>query len=301
MPLSYKIRAVIACLLWGSAFAGAKIAFQYAGPVYLSGMRFTLAGLILIPVILIKKEDIRSQLKHWKIIIFFAIVQTFLQYGLFFMGLHRVPGAISAIVIGAGPLFVALMAHLTLDNEKLNIRKSISIAIGLSGVVFISLANKNITDVNPSFYAGIGLLLLSNMIGSYSNIVIIKHKTDNISPIVLTSFANIIGGILLLITAFIVEKPELKVFPVELYMSLLWLALIPAVSLTLWYGLLQSPGVKVSELNVWKFLVPVIGCVLSWLLISGETPNLPSVIGIVIIISSLWLLQIRKKHSIETN
>ena len=40
---------------------------------------------------------------------------------------------------------------------------------------------------------------------------------------------------------------------------------------------------KVSELNMWKFVVPVAGVVLSWLLVPGEYPDLYSILGIFII------------------
>lgn len=224
--------------------------------------------------------------------LFFAFVQTFMQYGLFFMGLNKVSSAVSAIIIGAGPLFVAIMAHLTLKNDKLTLRKIIAIILGLSGVVFISFVKGGFSPNNPSFYTGVALLVLSNIIGSYTNIMVVKKKSYNISPIILTSFANFTGGIILLITAFIVEKPEIKIFPTEFYAALLWLAFIPAAAFSLWYGLLQKPGVKVSELNMWKFIVPVTGCILSWLLVPCEKPDMPSIIGIVIIILALQLLQV---------
>jgi len=287
-----KSRAILACILWGSAFAGAKIGFQYADPIYLSGMRFTLAGLLLIPVMLVKKVDFLGALKHWRFMLLFAFMQTFLQYGLFFMGLNKVPGAISSIIIGAGPLFVAVMAHLTLKDDKMTVRKMIAITLGISGIVFISVTAGNVSADNPSFYAGVALLVLSNMIGSYTNIMVVKKKSYNISPYALTSFANFTGGILLLITAFIVEKPEIKIYPAEFYGALLWLAFIPAASFSLWYGLLQRPGVKVSELNMWKFIVPVTGCVLSWLLLPEESPTVASVTGIIIITLALQLAQL---------
>ena len=292
----YYIKAIIACLLWGSAFAGAKIGFQYVEPVFLSGMRFTLAGLLLFPVMQIRKVDIIAELKHWRFFLLFAFVQTFLQYGLFFIGLNKVPGAISAIIIGASPLFIALMAHLTLKNDKLTFRKITAITLGLAGVVFISMTSSDITSGDSSFYVGIGLLILSNIVGSYTNIMVVKRKSDNISPVALTSFANLFGGIMLIVAAFIVEKPEIKIYPVEFYFALLWLAIIPAAAFTLWYSLLQRPEIKVSELNIWKFLIPVVGCTLSWLILSNESPDISSVIGIIVIIFSLILLQIPKGY-----
>lgn len=291
-----KIRAVLACLLWGSAFAGAKIGFEYAEPILLSGMRFTLAGLLLVPVMIAGKVDLRGALRHWKFMLLFAFVQTFLQYGLFFMGLDKVPAATSAIIIGAGPLFVAIMAHLTLADDRMTPRKIIAIVLGLSGVVFISLAKGAMISDDPRFWGGVGLLVLSNIIGSYTNIMVVRKKDYNISPVALTAFANFTGGLMLLITSFIVERPVIQIYPPEFYAALLWLAIIPAGAFSLWYGLLQKPGVKVSELNVWKFLVPVTGCVLAWMILPDESPDWTSVTGIVIITIALQMLQLPDKY-----
>lgn len=291
-----RFKAILACIIWGSAFAGAKIGFEYAPPIFLSGMRFTLAGLLLVPVMIAKGVDLRPVVKHWRFVLLFALIQTFLQYGLFFMGLNKVPGATAAIIIGAGPLFVAIMAHLTLKDDKLTVRKIIAIVLGLSGVVFISLTKGELTSNDPNFYAGVGLLVLSNIIGSYTNIMVVKKRSYNISPIALTSFANFTGGLMLLITALILEKPEIKVYPTEFYFALLWLAFIPASAFSIWYSLLQKPGVKVSELNMWKFVVPVSGVILSWLFLPGEKPDMYSVIGIIIITAALLMLQLPKEY-----
>ncbi|MFI3239254.1 MAG: EamA family transporter [Bacteroidales bacterium] len=52
---SYYALAIFATTLWGSAFAGAKIGFEYMPPMMLSGFRFMLAGLLLLPMIFIFK------------------------------------------------------------------------------------------------------------------------------------------------------------------------------------------------------------------------------------------------------
>lgn len=291
-----RTRAIIACLLWGSAFAGAKIGFEYAEPIYLSGLRFTLAGLLLMPVMYLKKVNLVAALRHWRFMLLFAFMQTYLQYGLFFMGLDKVPGATAAIINGGGPLFVAIMAHLTLNNDKMTLRKVVAIFLGLSGVTFISLTKGELMTDNPSFYPGVGLLIISNMVGGYTNIMVMKKKQYNISPIALTSFANFTGGLMLLVTSMIVEKPEIKCFPAEFYAALLWLAFIPAAGFSIWYSLLQRPGVKVSELNMWKFVIPVSGCILSWIMLPGETPDVPSIIGIIIITIALQTLQLPDRY-----
>ena len=285
-----KILAILACILWGSAFAGAKIGFEYTSPLHLSGMRFTLAGILLIPLLVYQKVDWKANLKEWRYMLLFGFIQTFIQYGLFFMGLNKVSAAVSAIIIGGGPLFVAIMAHFTIKDDKMTPRKALAIALGLTGIVFISITKGGTGQLDSSFYYGVALLLISNIVGASTNIIVAKNK-ERVSPIMLTAFANFSGGIILYIVSIFTEDWYIKDYTPEFYAALLWLALIPAVGFSIWYTLLQKPGVKVSELNIWKFVVPVTGAILSWIVLPDEIPDVYSVIGICIITIALITLQ----------
>ncbi len=290
---AYYALAMCAIILWGSAFAGAKIGFEYMPPLMLSGVRFTLSGLLLLPMIAIIKLDWRSQLsKHWCFMLLFGFVQSFLQYGIFYMGLSLVPGAISAIIIGAGPLFVTVIAHLTLPNDKLNGRKIFAIVLGLIGVVSISLTGEQIAT-SEYFYGGVALLLLSNLIGSYTNIMVVK-RGGGLSPVMLTMASNLSGGVMLFLAALFMEPTDAlhHALPLEFYLALLWLAVIPAAGFSIWYHLLSLPGVKVSELNLLKFIIPIVGVVLSWWLLPEEYPTWGTVLGIVIISAAVLVLQL---------
>lgn len=285
-----KLLAIFACILWGSAFAGAKIGFEYTSPLHLSGMRFMLAGILLIPLLLYQKIDWKTNLKEWRYMLLFGILQTFMQYGLFFLGLNLVPGAISAIIIGGGPLFVALMAHFTISDEPLTKRKSLAIGLGMTGIIFTSLSKGGVSSVDATLYLGIGLLILSNIIGASTNIIVAKNR-NRVSPTLLTAFANFSGGLILYIISFFTEEWQIKSYTTEFYVALLWLAFIPAAGFTIWFGLLKNPKIKVSDLNIWKFITPVTGVVLSWLLLPNEVPDVYSVIGVLIIAFSLITLQ----------
>ena len=220
----------------------------------------------------------------------FGVLQTFMQYGLFFLGLNLVPGAISAIIIGGGPLFVALMAHFTISDEPLTKRKSLAIGLGMTGIIFTSLSKGGVSSVDATLYLGIGLLILSNIIGASTNIIVAKNR-NRVSPTMLTAFANFTGGVILYIISFFTEEWQIKSYTTEFYIALLWLAFIPAAGFTIWFGLLKNPQIKVSDLNIWKFITPVTGVVLSWLLLPDEVPDVYSVIGVLIIAFSLITLQ----------
>ena len=285
-----RLLTIFACVLWGSAFAGAKIGFQYATPLHLSGMRFTLAGLLLVPLLIHQKVDWKSNLKEWRYLLAFGFLQSFVQYGLFFVGLNKVSASVSAMIIGGGPLFVALMAHFSLPDDKLTRRKMAAITLGMIGIVFVSITKGGVNTFDATFYGGVALLLISNMVGASTNIIVAKNR-NRVDPIMLTAFANFTGGIMLYIVSLFIEDCQLKEYTFEFYAAWIWLAIIPAAGFSIWYTLLKRPEVKVSELNIWKFITPVTGVVLSWLLLPDESPDLYSCIGIVIISAALITLQ----------
>ena len=292
--MNLKVPAILACILWGSAFAAAKIGFEYMEPMRLSGVRFTLAGLMLFPILFFKKISLKETFIHWKFILFFAFLQSFLQYGLFFMGLNKVPAATSAVIVGAGPLFIAIMAHLFMKNDQITPRKILSILFGLSGVIFISVTKGDFNGSGKEFYIGIALLIVSNIIGGSTNIFVAKYK-GNINPIALTAFANLLGGLLLFVCSLFAEENKNMGYPTNFWLALIWLAFIPAAGFSIWYTQLQKPNVKVSELNMWKFVIPITGAILSWILLPNETPNVYSVSGIVIITAAILLFQLPNK------
>jgi drug/metabolite transporter (DMT)-like permease len=68
------------------------------------------------------------------------------------------------------------------------------------------------------------------------------------------------------------------------------LSFLSAAAFALWFTLLKRPGVKVSYLNSWKFIIPVFGAILSWLILPGEYPDIYSITGVIIIGASLlWM------------
>jgi drug/metabolite transporter (DMT)-like permease len=73
------------------------------------------------------------------------------------------------------------------------------------------------------------------------------------------------------------------------------LSFLSAAAISIWYTLLKRPGVKVSSLNMWKFIIPVLGAILSWLILPNENPTLIAIIGMVLVALSLVVLNFHIK------
>lgn len=286
--------AIIACFLWSTAFAGVKIGYRHMpAPFTFAGLRFTLAGLLLIPFAW--KRDVFEKIKtHIEVIAYVVILNTAIGYAIYYTALKYVAGATASIVVGTGPLITAIMTHYLMEDEKLTRKTFLSIMIGISGILVIVLNSKPVTAVGKGEILGIFLMLCNSTMTSYANIKVAKIK-GGIDGKFLTSNQLFWGGLILLGMGRIFEGPQNLMLPLEFYLALLWLAFVSAVAFSLWFIAIQIEGMKVSELNMWKFLIPVLGAVITWVILPEESPTKIILIGMALVMTSLIMYTINNK------
>ena len=288
--------AIIACWLWSTAFVGVKIGLEYHTPFQFAGIRFFISG-VMIFLYFGKPLRYWEELKrNLRFILLLSGVQTVLQYSLFYSGLNLVPSSMAAMIIGAQPMFIAIVAHFSFHNDRMTPFKTGSILIGVVGIAIITLGRAQIGMSGGLEWIGIGLLLTNNFVAGYSNILVSKHS-GSISPAVLSSTSLMIGGIVLSLISVPVEGIHLGPFPAKYWIALAWLSFLSAAAFTIWTSLLKRPGVKVSFLNVWKFLIPVLGATLSWIILPNEKPDLVSILGMAFIAVSLVALNLANRRA----
>ena len=283
--------AIVASLLWSSAFVGVKIGLKYHTPLQFAGVRFLISGLILLPLIGDFKKLKNEVKENFGYVWLIAFLQIVLQYTFFYMGVNLVPASISAMIVGSGPLFVALVAHFSISDDRLTRTKITSILLGVLGVAVITLGRKSLPYGAEISLLGVVFLLLNNLTSGVTNVVIAR-KRQTISPMNLTSSSLIIGGLSMALISVPFEGLPQKSFPAEYFIALGWLSFLSAAAVTIWNTLLRRQSVKVSELNVWKFLIPVSGAILSWIILPSESPDLVSVSGMILIGASLVILSL---------
>ena len=294
---STTVLAIVACLLWSSAFAGIKIGLQYTPPLQFAGIRFMLAGLMILPFCGNLSVYLRDVVDHHKTVVLVSFFQTTLLYILFYPGLNMLPAAIGAIITGSQPLIIAVIAHFVAASERMTAKRVFSIFLGLAGVVIISLNRGEMTLSGGSQFLGLLLLLFSSVSAGVGDLIVSRNKAP-IPPLTLTSSQLFLGGFVLFLISIPVEGVQGRSYPAAYYGSLLWLSFLSAASFSIWFKLLKREGVVVSDLNIWKFLIPVSGACLSWVLLPGESPEFSAVAGMICIALALLTLNVAKKgHS----
>lgn len=136
-------------------------------------------------------------INNFGLILKVSFFQTFTIYGLFYLGLTLVPGALAAMVIGASPLVSAVLAHYCMPGDRMTSIKAASLALGLFGVSILSFSRLPWESTAGLLeLGGIAVLLLSNVAGAMGNIMVSRHQTE-LEPIFLNSTQIFIGGLCL--------------------------------------------------------------------------------------------------------
>ncbi|MCJ7447342.1 MAG: DMT family transporter [Bacteroidales bacterium] len=288
--------AIVACLLWSTAYAGIKIGLQYDTPLHFAGSRFIISGLMILPFTVRPAIFVKMVREHWKVIFWVTLLQTLINYILFYLGMDLVPGALGAVIVGSQPLVTAVVAAMMHEDDKLTKQKIVTIVFGISGVILISAGRQAFKLGSAVELLGVFMILGANIATATSNVVV-SLKSKGINPYVLSSTSLFIGGIIIYILSFLFESRPADPMPAQYWLTLIWLSFMSAYAFSLWFKLLQRPHVKVSELNLWKFIIPVVGAILSWLLVPGEKPELLTIAGMIIITASLILFYINGRKA----
>jgi drug/metabolite transporter (DMT)-like permease len=286
--------AILASLLWSSAFVGVKIGLKYHSPLQFAGVRFFMAGMVLLPFIGGLRRFGSEVKANFGFVCLVAFLQVVLQYSFFYLGVDLVPASISSMIVGSSPLFAASIAHFSFTDDRLTSRKIASILLGLAGVAIITFGRKKLPDGSEIALLGVAYLILNNISSGISNVVIAR-KEKAVSPMILASSTLILGGFTMMLISLPFEGLPKNTFPPEYFIAVCWLSFLSATAVSIWNTLLQRPEVKVSELNIWKFLIPVSGAILSWMILPNESPDFVSVSGMCLVGASLLVLSFSAK------
>ncbi|MDL4839436.1 DMT family transporter [Aquibacillus rhizosphaerae] len=191
------LKVIAAMVIVGSSVVTGKILIQTM-PIFLaSELRFLVASLILVPL-LIFKEGIPSLNKKDIVILFFQSFTGVFLFSIFMLyGLKFTTAMEAGLVTSTLPAMVALLAYF-ITKEKLTRNKIVGILTAILGVIIL-----NISGVVHEMQVGnlkiLGnLLVLGAVMGEALFIILGKSISKKISPLAITTGVSIIGVLLFL-------------------------------------------------------------------------------------------------------
>lgn len=287
--------AMVCCLLWGSAFPCIKIGYEMfaigaadtASQILFAGVRFTLAGVLVVLIYSIAKGRLLLPKKtSWGMIGTISAFQTVLQYLFFYIGLAHTTGVKGSIIEASHVFFAILFASLIFHQEKLDGIKGIGCVIGFAGVVLINLTGSGLGG--GVRFNGEGFLVIACMAYAMSS-VLIKNYSQREDPVIISGYQFILGGIVMIAVALLAGGRLGFSGPAALLL-MVYMAMISAVAYSLW-GLLLKYN-PVSKVSVFGFMTPVFGMFLSAVLLGegAQMPWLQSLAALILVCAGIYIV-----------
>jgi drug/metabolite transporter (DMT)-like permease len=127
---------MIACLLWSSTFLFIRVGLAEIHPLTLAALRLSIALAILTPVA-IARGDLRSlRVNDVRRIGAAGLLLLGVNYGLLFWGAQFIPSGLVAILQSGTPLLGLVLAFAA-GQERVTVRKLMTLTVGIIGVVLI--------------------------------------------------------------------------------------------------------------------------------------------------------------------
>ncbi len=287
----YKLYAMITIIIWVLAYIFTKIGLEHFSALSLSVLRYVVASIYLIFVLVIKKVPL-PKLKDLPIIFLTGIFGFALYVVTFNIGAASVTAATSSIIISTTPVITAVIANFCF-GERLSKMKWFAVIIQLVGVIIICL-----WDGVLSINSGIYWILIASV--SFSIYNILQRKlTQRYTPVQTTSYSMLTSTVLLLV--FLPNSiPELRVASPLAIISVLILGIgCSGVAYTLWSRAIALAP-KTSDVTNYIFVSPFLTAILGAIML-GELPNMGTVIGGLIVMLGLLLFEMKDSFALHLN
>lgn len=273
---------MIFIVLWSSGYIGGAIGILYAEPFTMTFLRFALAALIMLAVVIATRTPMPSspmQVVHMAVVGFFMQA---LQFGGLYAGMkHGVPAGQSALIVGLMPVLVGLLAG-PLLGEKVHWRQWIGLGLGVLGVVFV-LAEK--IGVGTGALVGYGFTAAA-LVGITAGTLYQKRFCGGFD-LRTTGFVQMVVGASVMLAAAYATETMVIDWTTAFVGSVVWLALMNSIGalLLLYLMIRRGEATKVASLF---FLIPPVTQVMASATL-GEIPSTIALVGFALAATGVWL------------
>ncbi len=282
-PLLVAVYALL-CLIWGTTWSVIVVALRDIPPSAGLALRFFLAGVLLWSIARARGVVLGQRPRERLLWVVNGILSFCVAYGVVYWAEQWVPSGLTAVLWATYPLFVALLAHLFLPDERLGWTDGLGTLVGFAGVALLYAADFDRLGGDQVRYASI--VLLASPLASAIASVTIKRFGGGIHPLSLTAPPMVLTGLVMGTLAAATEDLGSIRLTRAALLSLLYLTIVgSAISFTLYFWLLAR--VQARRVSLIAFIVPLIAVTIGTLL--GEPFTGEMIVGALLVVGGVAL------------
>ena len=263
---AHDLELLAVVVFWGLNLTIAKFGLAEMAPLAFNGIRVVAATIVLMMVLVARKESPGASLGDGLRMAFLGLVGHAAYQVLFIEGLSRTTATHSALIFGITPIFVALLSHL-LGHEKIGLPIWTGALMAFGGVYLIIASFAPAGGPSPSLT---GDLLILAATGCWSVYTTLSRPILSRHSALKTTAVTMAWGSLFLVpvSAGPVLSQDWTAVSSRGWASMAYGIFFPLVfAYLLWYRGIKAVGsVRTS---IYSNLVPVTGALAGWLIL-GE-------------------------------
>jgi drug/metabolite transporter (DMT)-like permease len=272
-------------LVWGSSFILIKKSLVGFNFFEMGLMRSVVAFLTFLPFVFYFAKKITWN--RWKEYTLIGLTGSAIPAFLYAIAQTEISSIASGLLNSLTPMFTVIFG-LLFFKAKSNLSQILGVSFGLIGAIIIILYGSELEIGSNPYYA---LFVVVGTMCYAMNANFIKHLFQEEEPIVLGAVSFLFIGVPFFLIAIYIGIPTKVMNEPTAQLSLLYVSILSVmstvVSLILYYQLIQrTTPLFASSVT---YLIPVV--VLFWGVIDGESLVVFHFIGLVLIISGVYLVR----------
>lgn len=286
---------IVGNALFAGSYAAGKAALLGLSPIMLNALRFTIASLFLLPIVIAGRQRLRfppRMLPRFALLVLMGfVINKFFEYE----GLSLTTASDTALLISMESIFTALFSWVFL-RERFSRAAGLALIAGFLGAYLI-IEQGFLPHLDPTSRASLrvlgDLLVILSLVFESGYTVSGKALLDRYPPLLITA-ASIIGSLIFWLPAGAAEiaRAGWPRLPLEGWLGVLYLAIaVTVVGYFLWFQALTQ--VDASSAAPFLFIQPFLGALIAILLL-GEQLTWATAAGGALILISVSLVSRRK-------
>lgn len=287
------VKLVLMALFWGGTFIATKQVVQEVDAITGAFLRFFVASFFLLLILSLRKGGLpKLSFKQFIGIFCLAVTGVVLYNIAFFEGLRYIEASRASVIIAMNPIFIAGLSSLFF-KESMNTKKVIGIVVSVVGAMMI-VTKGNFSSI---FSHGLGtgeMFILVCVFSWVAYSLIGKHLLQNLSPMITTCYASIVGMfILFVLSCYEGGISNVITLSLSAWIGIAYLGIFGTVLGFVWY----YDGIKkigASKSGLFINIVPVSAVILGHFLLGEPLTNI-LIAGMILVIIGVLLVTVQRR------
>ncbi len=292
---------LLTMFLWGLAWPVGRLLATNLPPVSIAVLRYAIAVPVLFGILGLKRQSLRLGRKWIVNLVVMGLFSTTLYQIFFLYGVRYAAASDDSLVIGIGPVLIAIIASFVL-KERLTMTKGLGFISGLAGIGVISLLSPNNNVLNRPL--GISLVFGGAIAYAIYTVILRRfvaaNRADN--PVSAPSSLAILAWISLFGWLFLIPLSLFEAPWTYSWSPLSWLGISYALLSTVvgyFFYVVGVSKIGAGRAAIFGNLVPVFGVITSVLLLKENLSPWHGV-SFLLILTGVALVNRQRKKTPET-